>query len=361
MSMYDTNDNEVEVLVNQLEHADEVSRNAIKERISSLLVPVVDRVLRGRLGHRLQDEVSLLTTQAIARTLTMLEKRRPLNLAAYAGGVAKRLAIATHTADRGGDRELASAANTLRPYIDEERELRESGTLPEGWERLPLPERVRRLYRRKLDARFAPAVAWWNQQVQALCPDNPFAVKDAKSFLKARRLFTEGGIDPAQWREPSGQYYVPKEAIHPYGIRLVSRLIESMNRHDIQAEYAIDVRSSSSDPDYSAPWIATLSSRPRVVFARVANELFARPGYELEYAVAQLMAAPREQPRQEATLRPCPQEITRYLAKMPPEIAAEIRECGWTKIVREIEAKVAAHLSEPGVGQRLAMQLNVAA
>ena len=358
----DANDNEVEELVRSYNQADDASRTVIEAKLADVLSPVVLRVLSRRLGLRLQDEVSFLATQAIAKTLAALKRHtKPRNLAAYAACVARGLAVNARADDRGERwNNAAACAAALQQFIHEESERRQLGTLPDGFQDLPLAERVRRLYRASLDRKYGNALCWWNRQVEALSPADPFIVKDAKSWNRAKRLFVERRIDPALWQE---RHHVVKEMVHPFGIRLISRcLFEAAQRREpTRAGYAIDAR-SSAEPDYTASWIGALSSRRERVYSHLVERLFSKPEYELELQVGRLLAAPRDQAsRGQVSPYPTPMEIKRCLKRLPLNVADEILEIGFDRIAHIVERRIREYLIEPGNGQHFAAEMQQAA
>jgi hypothetical protein len=249
------------------------------------------------------------------------------------------------------DEYLVEVYNAVRPDIEAVQRMKSEGTLPDEWARLSPAERIYAHQKARLAKRYGPVIRWWNQQVQALHPGNPFQVDDHDSLRAAKELFTQHGkeLPDSLWKSPASRYFLPVAALYPYGIRSITRMLDEQVRHGRASvpEHA----PAPIAPAVQAPaWAQLLAGRQQDVYALVVQRVFSGSQHDIERSMGLFLA---HNPRQSS------QQVTAFLQTLPPDAAELIQEEGWPTIARQIDRVVLDEIRKPVTQAWLARSLGL--
>jgi hypothetical protein len=305
---------------------------------------------RGRLGGADLSRLNLLLVAAAFPELSAPPKP-PRNLLGYLSqatipGMLPRLQeMATGEMP---NQHLTEAWSFLRPDIEAVREMEATGSLPPEWEELPEAERIYQHEKRRLSQRYGPALEWWNAQIRACQPQNPFPVKDRGALQCAKELLKRNGVSEQLWEAPGARYHVPTKALHPYGAKVIERMLAGGNpaRPVALPEPALVAVGPAPAQDVDMAWLRDES--PAQVYERLVERLF-HP-HSAEHEVGRFIARNPNCTRQQA------QQFVNSLAE---DVGDDIRSIGWERLVTEVDTKVLDALRDPDARAKMTQDMGV--
>lgn len=242
------------------------------------------------------------------------------------------------------DPELAKARRILSPAIENLRA--KTGEFPTAADAFGE-------YKKRLQARYGPIVAWWNEQISRAQPNNAFRVKDPGSYRDAKELLKSRGSDPNQWA-PNGPYHLPKEALKPYSLPTVKKVLDDMT---VPASSSADRMVSFTPaaqqqeiPDW-APLYRGTGTRERVQSAVIDRIYPPGSAYELERRISLFnLDHPAANPA----------DIQRLVASLPPDLQEDLQSAGGYEIVaRETDRRLREALTSEELRQEVAGELGL--
>jgi len=301
--------------------------------------PEAQALLANPISQMNRSESSFLCALALQKLLPELRKPEPPpnSLFGHVVGFTLKGLVPAAIAEEQGlqlDTGVTTALSRLRPDIEEERRLRELGKLPEGWEQLSRPERIRRLQLKRIRREYGDRLSWWESTAKQL--GRNLTITGGDSWGEAKKLFLANQIPPQLWAFPYSRYYVPRRAAHPYGIQAIQRALDLLERRRTQqptAPVAAPPREGGA-----------VTQRDPDLYRAIVNHLYSSPGHEAERAVGELLSLDP---------RPDQNAIEEWLGQLPEAIASDVRDFGFLNLAREIDQRVKDFLSEPGALKQL--------
>jgi len=233
------------------------------------------------------------------------------------------------------DAGTTTALSRLRPYIQEERQMRETGQLPAGWEQLSREERIRRIQLQRIREKWGDRLSWWADTAKKL--GRNLSITGADSWSEAKKLFIEHGIDPQLWAYKHSPYYLPRSVAHPYGVQAISRALDLLERRP-------RMPSQPTAPVAAPAAGAATQARDPDLYRAIVNHLYSTPGHEAERAVGELLSRDP---------RPSQGTVEAWISQLPTDIASDVRDFRFLNLAREIDQRVKDFLSEPGALKQL--------
>ena len=232
-----------------------------------------------------------------------------------------------------------------------------TGTLPEGWERLGLAERIYQQQKNRLQQRYGPSIQWWNDRIQEIQPGNPFVVRDASSWRSARQLFEQNPerVPANMWKATNSAYYIPVLATHPYGVKSIENMLatEQMRRNvpvSSVPEPTIVTQPAEPEGDHEAERLLQ-GGHGSPAYRCLVDQLFSAPGFEAEHAVGQFLS------RNPTPSRP---QVEAFIESLPEDLADDVQSGGWVQIVRQVDRQIIQILQDPLTRRQLSMALGTA-
>ena len=88
-----------------------------------------------------------------------------------------------------------------------------------------MPERVYTRQRQRIQARYGPAIQWFNARVTEIQPKNPFVINSPTALNEAKRLLEERNVPEQLWKPKNAPYYIPQSALEPFGIGTIKKVL----------------------------------------------------------------------------------------------------------------------------------------
>jgi len=318
-----------------------------KPELASLAAEVVQSEPEGQqllakpIAEMNRAERSFLCATALHQILPELRKPEPPPISLYGhvlGFSLKQLVPEAVAEERGElyDAGTTTALSRLMPDIQEELQMSQTGTLPEGWEALSRPERIRRLQLQRIRREYGDRLAWWADTARKL--GRNLSITGADSWSEAKKLFIEHGIDPQLWAYKHSPYYLPRSVAHPYGVTAIQRALDLLERRPRMP--------SQPTAPVAAPaaGAATQDSRDPDLYRAIVYHIYASPRHEAERAVGELLSRDP---------RPSQSTVEAWISQLPTDIASDVRDFGFLNLAREIDAKVREFITEPGALRHL--------
>ena len=250
---------------------------------------------------------------------------------------------------RTTDRTLTEAWNALKADIAAVQQMESTGALPDEWNSLSEAGRIYEHQKRRLNERYGPALSWLNDQVKRIQPQNPFIVNSASSLKYARELLEQDGVPPELYQK-GGQYYLPADAVRPYGTQTIERLLSTEGfARPSKPQAAPVVPLYAQQPESEDAMRLLQGGHESRAFKYLVDKLFSRPGYELEHSVGVFLAT---------TPRPTNVQIDVFLEQLPESDAEAIQNSGgFRQIVQQIDSEIVNVIQHQPEIQRELMQM----